>query len=162
EIVEHGGLVPGGIVPLRDTIFTWQSLTSVGVELSLVAAIAWAYVPPDARARTATSLGVVLEPLRARTASAEGEETPSRSGGTPAERLERSSALGLVIFSLGLAYLAVYVGKAADRLAAINVNTINFAMLMLGVALHRTPARLMHAVRAATPATWGVILQFPF
>jgi short-chain fatty acids transporter len=35
-------------------------------------------------------------------------------------------------------------------------------MLMLGVALHRTPARLMRAVRDATPATWGVILQFPF
>ena len=28
--------------------------------------------------------------------------------------------------------------------------------------LHGTPARLMRAVQAATPATWGVILQFPF
>jgi len=27
---------------------------------------------------------------------------------------------------------------------------------------HGTPARLMHAVQAATPAVWGVILQFPF
>ena len=33
---------------------------------------------------------------------------------------------------------------------------------LVGVALHRTPARLMRAVRDATPATWGVILQFPF
>jgi short-chain fatty acids transporter len=33
---------------------------------------------------------------------------------------------------------------------------------MLGFVLHRTPARLMHAVQAATPSVWGVILQFPF
>ena len=33
---------------------------------------------------------------------------------------------------------------------------------MVGILLHRTPARLMHAVQAATPAVWGVILQFPF
>src|SRR5262249_30003071 len=29
-------------------------------------------------------------------------------------------------------------------------------------ALHGTPARLMRAVRDATPGVWGVILQFPF
>ena len=34
--------------------------------------------------------------------------------------------------------------------------------LMIGVLLHWTPARLMQAVQAATPAVWGVILQFPF
>jgi short-chain fatty acids transporter len=34
--------------------------------------------------------------------------------------------------------------------------------LLLGILLHRTPARLMHAVQAATPAVWGVLLQFPF
>ena len=34
--------------------------------------------------------------------------------------------------------------------------------LLLGFLLHGTPARLMHAVQMATPAVWGVILQFPF
>ena len=33
---------------------------------------------------------------------------------------------------------------------------------MLGFILHGTPARLMRAVQEATPAVWGVILQFPF
>ena len=28
--------------------------------------------------------------------------------------------------------------------------------------LHGTPARLLHAVRVATPSVWGVILQYPF
>jgi short-chain fatty acids transporter len=34
--------------------------------------------------------------------------------------------------------------------------------LLVGFLLHGTPARLMHAVQTATPAVWGVILQFPF
>jgi short-chain fatty acids transporter len=36
------------------------------------------------------------------------------------------------------------------------------AFLLLGFLLHGTPSRLMHAVQGATPAIWGVILQFPF
>jgi short-chain fatty acids transporter len=39
---------------------------------------------------------------------------------------------------------------------------VNLSFLLAGFLLHRTPARLMHAVQAATPAIWGVILQFPF
>jgi short-chain fatty acids transporter len=35
-------------------------------------------------------------------------------------------------------------------------------LLLVGFALHGTPARLMRAVREAVPATWGVLLQFPF
>jgi short-chain fatty acids transporter len=155
EIVDRGGLVPGGMIPLRSTIFTWQSLASVAIEVALVAAVAWAYVPSGNRARTAASLGVDLEP------PAIEAPTPARDR-TPGERLEASPVLSIAVFALGLAYLAASLGRASDRLAAINVNTVNFAMLTLGVALHRTPARFMRAVREATPATWGVILQFPF
>jgi short-chain fatty acids transporter len=68
----------------------------------------------------------------------------------------------VAVFALAVAYLVRYVGRSSDVLAAINVNTINFAFLMLGMLLHGTPARLMRAVREATPATWGVVLQFPF
>jgi short-chain fatty acids transporter len=42
------------------------------------------------------------------------------------------------------------------------LNTLNFAFLLLGFLLHRTPARFMRAFQEATPAVWGVILQFPF
>jgi short-chain fatty acids transporter len=155
EIVDHGGLVPGGIIPLRNTIFTWQSLTSVAIEIVLVGAIAWAYTPPADRARTAAALGVTLSPPAV-------EGTPASRGATLGERLEASPVLGLAVVALGFVSLASTLWHASDRLAAINVNTINFAMLMTGFALHRTPARFMRAVREATPATWGVILQFPF
>ena len=51
---------------------------------------------------------------------------------------------------------------APEPLNAINLNIINLSFLMLGFILHGTPARLMRAVQEATPAVWGVILQFPF
>ena len=62
----------------------------------------------------------------------------------------------------GAAYLGRYLYSAPSVLEAINLNTINLALLVLGAALHRTPARLMHAFAQATPTVWGVILQFPF
>jgi short-chain fatty acids transporter len=47
-------------------------------------------------------------------------------------------------------------------LNAITLNILNLAFLLVGFLLHRTPARMMRAVQDATPAVWGVILQFPF
>jgi short-chain fatty acids transporter len=154
DIVSAGGLVPGGVIPLRSTLFTWQSMAAVAIEIAIVAGVVAAYTPVGARARTAAALGVTIEPLVV-------EEPPARSP-TPGERLERSPALSLAVFVLGASYLTLRFARAPDRLAALDVGTINLGFLMLGVLLHGTPARLMHAVRAAVPSTWGVILQFPF
>jgi short-chain fatty acids transporter len=155
DIVAAGGAVPGGIIPLRHTIFTWQSLASVAIEIALVTAVVAAYTPPAGRARTAAMLGVELRPLV--------DGAPSRGAPlAPGERLEHTPVLNVGVFVLGAAYLVLYVARARDVVSAINLNTINLAFLMLGVLLHFTPARLMRAVRDATPATWGVVLQFPF
>jgi short-chain fatty acids transporter len=156
EIVAAGNVVPGGVLPLRYTIFTWQSLASVAIEIALVAAVVAAYTPPAARAKTAAMLGVKLEPLAAADALAGRREL------SPGERLEHSPVLSVAVFALGASYLVAYVVSAKDVLSAIQVNTINLALLMLGILFHWSPARLMRAVRDATPATWGVILQFPF
>lgn len=155
DIVSAGNLVPGGIIPLRATLFTWQSFVCVAIEIVLVVTVMAATCPSGADARTASSLGVRLEPLIT------PEPTPG-SPLSPAEHLEHSRLLGGAISLMGLAYLVLTLVRAPDRLAALNVNTINFGFLILGVALHGTPARLMRAVRDAVPATWGVILQFPF
>jgi short-chain fatty acids transporter len=157
EIVAAGGMIPGGVIPLRNTIFTWQSLASVAIEIALVSLVAWSYAPSADRAAPAEKLGVSLEPLLKGDAEASLGRTL-----TPAERIERSTALSLVVALMGLGYLGVYLMRAPAKLAAINVNTINFAFLMLGILLHGTPERLLRAVREATPATAGVILQFPF
>jgi short-chain fatty acids transporter len=155
EAVAHGGIVPNGIIPLRDTIFLWQSIVSVVVEIAVVALVVWLYTPPPSRARSAAQLGVRLDPITP------PDEAPMRAR-TPGEWLEHSTVLNMFVFVIGATYLATSVARASDKVGAIDIGPINLAFLLAGVALHGTPARLMRAVRDATPAVWGVLLQFPF
>ena len=60
EIVAAGGIVPGGIIPFRDTIFLWQSFVSVIVEIAVVTAVMWLVTPPAGRGKTARDLGIEL------------------------------------------------------------------------------------------------------
>jgi short-chain fatty acids transporter len=155
DIVAANGVVPGGIIPFRDTIFLWQSLVSVVVEIAVVTSVMWLATPPVGRGKTARDLGVDL---------GEREIDPPRAPAhpTPGAWFEHSPLLSWLVVALGAGYLVRYFAQSAEPLNAINLNIVNLAFLLAGFALHRTPARLMHAVRAATPAVWGVILQFPF
>jgi short-chain fatty acids transporter len=155
DIVARGGIIPDGIISFQHTIFLWQSLTSVVIEVALVTFVMWLVTPPAGRARTAAVLGIEL---------GENEivppETPANP--TPGQRLEHSPILNWLIVLLGGAYLVRYFMRAGEPLNAINLNIVNLTFLLLGFLLHKTPARLMHAVQGATPAIWGDILQFPF
>lgn len=155
DIVAAGGVVPHGIIPFRDTIFLWQSFTSVAIEIALVTVVMWLVTPPAARAKTARDLGIDL---------GKSEIAPplSLARPTPGQWLEHSPILNWLIVLLGGAYLVRYFIQAGEPLNAINLNIVNLTFLLLGFLLHKTPARLMHAVQNATPAVWGVILQFPF
>jgi short-chain fatty acids transporter len=155
DIVANGGMIPGGIIPFRDTIFLWQSLVSVAVEIAVVVLVMWLATPPASRARTAKDLGIEL-------GKSEFAPDPRPLAPSPGQWLEHSPILNVLLVAIGLAYLVRYFGSAPEPLNAITVNVLNFTFLMLGVFLHQTPARLMQAVQAATPAVWGVILQFPF
>lgn len=157
DLIAAGGLVPGGIVDLSHTIFLWQSVVSVLVEIPLVVGVMW-LAAPTAHAKDAAALGVALpEPPSAAPpprVSTDGRDRRRTVG----ERLEESPALTLAVVALGAAYLTL----STRSLTQLTVNTINLALLLVGMLLHWTPARLMRAVREATTATWGVILQFPF
>jgi short-chain fatty acids transporter len=162
EIVAAGGLVPDGMIPFRHTIFLWQSLASVVVEIVVVVTVMWLAHPPAGRARTAEALGLDLGEARKSSEPTTLSEAGGARTGRRVEGLVRSPALNLVVAAMGFAFLYRYFSRSAEPLNALTVNIINFAFLMTGILLHRTPARMMRAVAAATPAVWGVILQFPF
>src|SRR5206468_8649755 len=61
DIVAHGGMVPGGIVSFRHTIFLWQSVVSVLVEVTIVTLVMWLATPPPGAATTARDLGIDLD-----------------------------------------------------------------------------------------------------
>ena len=147
-----------GTIPLSETIFRWQSVACVVIEIVVVAALVWVVAPVGERAKNAAQLGVEL-----------GEEGTGRAGVSaerPGEVLENRPWLLLPVVALGFGYLGVNAARRADSLVGalntLDVNTVNLVLLMLGALLHWTPASLMRAVRDATPAVWGVLLQFPF
>jgi short-chain fatty acids transporter len=156
DIVAGGGVVPGGIISFRHTIFLWQSFVSVAVEIVVVTAVMWFATPPKGRGKTARDLGIDVNEPRNR------ENTESRIAVLPGQYLENVPILNWVVVVLGVAYLVRYFMSVSDPLSAITINIVNFAFLLCGIFLHRTPARLMAAVQNATPAVWGVILQYPF
>jgi short-chain fatty acids transporter len=169
EIVSQGGVVPGGIIGFTHTIFLWQSLVSVLVETVVVTAVMWLATPAAGEGKTARDLGIDLfENLEVRTENLEGRTekldplTKNAAPVPPGAWLEHSPILTWLVVALGVSYLARYFSAAGDPLNALNLNILNLAFLLVGFLLHKTPARLMRAFQEATPAVWGVILQFPF
>jgi short-chain fatty acids transporter len=156
DIVARGGIVPGGLITFRHTIFLWQSIVSVVVEMALVTAVMWLAAPPAGRARTASQLGIDLGRDDVRSDAVNLRDLP------PGGRLEHSGVLTWIVVLLGVVYLVRYFAAADEPLNALNLNIVNLLFLLAGFLLHGTPARLMRAVQDATPAVWGVILQFPF
>jgi short-chain fatty acids transporter len=175
DIVAHGGVVPDGIITFRHTIFLWQSIVAVVVEVVVVTLVMYFATPLAGQGKTAEDLGIDLTEARERDGgpgqgrrSEGGTEVGGRDGGRgqegsqPGQWLEHSPLLTWLVVLLGGAYLVRYFMQAGDPLNALNLNILNLAFLLAGFLLHRTPARLMRAVQDSTPAVWGVILQFPF
>jgi short-chain fatty acids transporter len=146
-----------GEIPLTETIFRWESLVCVAVEMAVVSAVVWLIAPGEGRSRPAAMLGIDL-----------GPPVPAALPApvVPGERLEHSPILLLPVVLLAFAYLArlfaVRASSVPDALNALDVNTVNLGLLTSGALLHWTPASLVRAVREATPAASGVLLQFPF
>ncbi len=139
-----------GVIPLRETIYTWQSLATAGI--LMLAGVVVAYLSaPASSTKTAESFGV--------TEGLELQKLEERRA--PAEWLEYAPVLSVVVGALGMAYL-VQVLAARGPLAALDLNTYNLLFLMLGLLLHWRPRSFVRAVNNAVPATAGVLIQFPF
>ncbi|AKT38226.1 short-chain fatty acid transporter [Chondromyces crocatus] len=140
-----------GVIPFTETIFLWQSLVMAAVLVVVSTAIAWMSAPSGEEAVTAEEMGVDL-----RTAA---DALPPRE--RPGEWLEYSPLLPVLLGLLALGWLGHEMTRQNPMVAISNLNTYNFAFLMLGLLLHWRPKRFLNAVAKAVPATGGVLIQFP-
>jgi short-chain fatty acids transporter len=139
-----------GVIPLSQTIYTWQSMLTAAILTVSSVTVAYLTAPANST-KTAESVGMT-----------EGLEAPRiESRTTPGEWLEDIPVLSIVIGLLGMAYLA-QVLVARGPLAALDLNTYNLLFLMTGLLLHWKPRAFLRAVNDAVPATSGVLIQFPF
>ena len=78
---------------------------------------------------------------------------------TPADRLENSVLLSMLIGALGLVYL---VQHFATKGFDLNLNIVNLIFFILGIVFHGTPKRFLAAIATAVKTAGGIIFQFPF
>jgi short-chain fatty acids transporter len=140
-----------GVIPLTQTIFLWQSLATAAILIVLSVAIAYFSCPRAENARTAADAGIIYEPF----------EVAKGSPSTPAERLDSSPVLSVMVALLLIAFLVLEFG-AKGGMAALDLNTFTLAFLALGLLLHWRPRSFLAAVSRSVPATSGVLIQFPF
>ncbi|MGW6276980.1 short-chain fatty acid transporter [Kribbella sp. NPDC055071] len=155
EVIKAGGHA-SGLIPLSDTIFTWQAIVATLIVYVVGVAMAWLIAPGERSSKTATDVGIELRPLVG-PGSVEDKVTEKRR---PGDWLEHSPVFSLLIVLLGAVYLVRYFdGKSF--VSALDLNTVNLILFLLAILLHWRPWRMARAVRDGAPAAAGVLLQFP-
>lgn len=156
EVIRDSGR-ESGLIPLSDTIFTWQALLATLVVFVVAVGMAWLIAPGAGNSTSADELGIELKPLTGRGSIHNGER---HNGRRPGDWLEHSPVFSLLVVALGTVYLVRYFdGK--NPLTALDLNTVNLILFLLAMLLHWRPWRMARAVRDGAPAAAGVLLQFP-
>lgn len=76
-----------------------------------------------------------------------------------AERLDKARWLSWAFAAAGLSYIVYHFStKGFD----LNLNIVNFMLLVAGVLAYRTPIDYVHAIDDAARACGQIVLQFPF
>ena len=136
------------LIPTTETIFApWNLITIVIVVIALTILLGKMHPAPEDT--------FVVDPELLK-----DEERQYPKPTTPAEKIENSPVLSMIIGIAGLVYLIHYF--AQKGLNGLDLNTVNFIFLILGILLHKTQIRYVHAVSDAASGAAGVMLQFPF
>ena len=124
-----------GIIPLLQTILTYQNLIMIVVLIVLSVWICYVSCPSAAKAKTAEMAGISYQ--------SEADGTSDKAQ-TPGEYLEYSPILTVVIVLLGAGYL-FHVFYTKGGLAAMDLNVYNLMFLIIGMLLHWKPKSYLKA-----------------
>lgn len=140
-----------GLIPVTMTILNPVVLISV-VAMAVLMAIAFRHMLPT---RDEEIFCPDLSQAEAESAS-DHSQTEEK---TPANALENSFIITAIVGIAGLVYIVYHF---ATRGIDLNINIVNFTLLIVGIILHKRPINYVRAVAESVKAVYGVILQFPF
>jgi len=161
-LVWHGGLsgsiplvvsTPGnfneaslsGLVPLSDTIFSVLNLSIVGLHFIFLPSLAYYLMRTSDQF---TSLYI----------EDEVEIRHLEQNHTPADRLENSPIISLLVVAMALCYLGFELWHDKFR---IDLNKINFVLFALSLLFHKTPRKFIFACQQAVAKIWPILVQYP-
>ena len=161
-IVWHGGLAgsvpltiatPGhfseaqiGVVGTGETIFSGFNLLLLAIMFVIIPLVNRLMLPPE-------SESIIVD-----SAKLKDDALPSATNERPADKLENSKVLGLLVGFAGLAYLTNYFAAGGG----LNLNVVNTLFLFLAIVLHGTPRNVLHSLQQAVQGGSGIVIQFPF
>ena len=161
-IVWHGGLAgsvpltiatPGhfseaqiGVVGTGETIFSGFNLLLLAIMFVIIPLVNRLMLPPE-------SESIIVD-----SAKLKDDTLPSATNERPADKLENSKVLGLLVGFAGLAYLINYFVSGGG----LNLNIVNTLFLFLAIVLHGTPRNVLHSLQQAVQGGSGIVIQFPF
>lgn len=142
-----------GVIPTSETLFSPYNLFII-VALFIILPLLNRLMMPSKEQTVTVDPANLEDPAHLVTGTTEAEETL-----TPAEKLEHSFIISLVVSILGIIFLIVYIYQNGFQL---NLNIVNFTFLIFGILFHWTPRRFLEAVTTAVKGAGGIIIQFPF
>ncbi|KHT56113.1 short-chain fatty acid transporter [Alteromonas macleodii] len=161
-IVWHGGLAgsvpltiatPGhfseaqiGVVGTGETIFSGFNLLLLAIMFVIIPLVNRLMLPPE-------SESIIVD-----SAKLKDDALPSATNERPADKLENSKVLGLLVGFAGLVYLTNYFVSGGG----LNLNIVNTLFLFLAIVLHGTPRNVLHSLQQAVQGGSGIVIQFPF
>lgn len=161
-VVWHGGLAgsvpltiatPGhftekqiGVIDTSDTLFATFNLVLLGILFVVMPLINRLMMPGEQDA-------VIVEKDKL-----QDEPLPPCEDNRPADKLENSPVLALLIGATGLVYLVSYFWQGGS----LNLNIVNYLFLFSAIVLHGTPRALLHSLQQAISGGAGIVIQFPF
>lgn len=147
EKVTNGAVTAA--IPTSETIFSAMNLTILAVMFVTIPLLNRLMHPAPQDTVT-----IDAELLKEQTV-----EIPNKADMTPAERLENSRVLSMLLGVMGFAYVIYYF---VNNGFALNLNIVNFTFLFSAVLLHGTPKSLLNSVSQGARNCSGILLQFPF
>ena len=139
-----------GIIPTSETIFASYNLIIV-VALIIIVPLLNRLMMPKKEDTVTVDPKLLVDPAI--------EPLPAKSEMTPAERLENSWMISMVIGALGIAFIVYYFVQNGF---ALTLDLVNFMFLFLGIIFHGTPRKYLIAVQQSVKGAGAIIVQFPF
>jgi len=138
-----------GVIPTSETIFAPFNLI-IALAIMVVIPILARFMMPSKENTFTIDKSLLAETESAATSSV---------AMTPADKLENSPIVSVLISGMGLVYIIYYFKTKGF---VLNLDIVNFIFLMLGILLHWRPKNFLRSLSEAIKGSAGIVVQFPF